>query len=116
MMLKPYTFHGGEPIYGAALVFAHNAKEARKVGWDFFGDLFTDRYIDCRVNLMRDSDYLFADADQEKLKNDLPHAILEPKSCSDCEMWGHSEIGLDGLCEECRDNILLDKSRDKVGE
>ncbi len=105
-MLKPYMFYSYDPSDGAALVFAHTAREAIKIGWDRFGDLFADRYIDCRASLMRNSDYLFVDADPEKLKNDIPHAVLEPTGCKSCETWGKSPIDANGLCEDCQYEYL----------
>lgn len=102
-MLKPYIFYGGKPQDGAFLVFAHTAKEARIVGWECCGSLLVDRYIDCRASLMRNSDYLFAEADQDKLIKDLPHVVLSPRCCDECHYWGKSAIGHDGLCEECRE-------------
>jgi len=91
---------------GAALVFAHTSKEARKVGWNEVGCLFTGEYIDFASTRLRNHDWLFEEANQEKLVDDIPHAIDNPKCCKGCEMWGgDSRIGEDGLCDECRGGL-----------
>ena len=100
--LKPYMGYsiGLGASEGAILIFAFTAKEAKKIGYR--ASILTDEYIDFAVRLMRNSPYLFKDADQEKLKSGMPHVIDNPTSCRHCESWG-SEIGDDGLCQDCRE-------------
>ena len=104
-MLKPYmgfsNFSGSED--GAVLIFAHTAKEARVVGWIAGGDILTDDYSDFTANLLRNHEHLFACADQAKIKQDIPHMVMEPPFCAECGMWG-DVIGADGLCDGCREN------------
>lgn len=103
-MLKPYmvfsNFSGSAE--GALLVFAHSVREARKVGWRCFSGELTDQYIDFGANLIRNSDFLLAEADIPKLIADEPHGVWNIKSCKWCERWGQSAIGDDELCEDCR--------------
>ena len=91
---------------GAALVFAHTAKEAKKIGWGGIGnDLTGGEYIDLAVTIIKDSPWIFGEADAEKFDRSEPHVIDSPRSCSSCEMWG-LEIFADGLCSNCRDNLF----------
>lgn len=103
-MLKPYFVYSREygPQEGALLCFAHTAQEARSVGFQNGGTDITDDYLDFGACLLRGCDWLYTEADQEKLKNDEAHLIWNMKSCSECEQWGHSPIGKDGLCDDCR--------------
>jgi hypothetical protein len=93
------------PSEGALLVFAHNVQEARVVGWRATSGVgLTDDYLDFGACAMKGRDWLFAEANQEKLSQDIPHLVWDIKSCDECEKWGHSQIGDDGLCDECREN------------
>jgi hypothetical protein len=114
-MLKIYMVYsrGAGSEEGAALVFAHSFQEARKVGWQSFGDLFTDEYIDLTAGLMRNHPWLYDEADKAKLAKDEPHGTIDPKSCNQCERWGQSPIGEDGLCEDCREDNKLDEIEDR---
>ena len=87
---------------GAFLVFAHTAREARKVGWYHAADLLTDEYIDLAARRLRDKPWLYNEANQEKLLQGRAHVIEDPTSCRDCLYWGLSPIGDDKLCEDCR--------------
>lgn len=103
-MLKMYMVYsrGAGPEEGAALAFAHNSQEARVVGWGGIVSDITDEFIDVASLRLRNKDWLYAEANQEKLKAEIPHHIDAPRSCSNCETWGESPIGDDGLCESCR--------------
>lgn len=106
-MLKTYMVYSRflTPSEGALLVFAHNVQEARVVGWQATsGADLTDDYLDFGACAMKGRDWLFAEANQEKLSQDIPHLVWDIKSCDECEKWGHSPIGDDGLCDECREN------------
>jgi hypothetical protein len=106
-MLKPYMIYSrtAGPQEGAALVFAHTAREARKIGWNGIGsDLTGGEFTDLAAGLIHDGNYLFADANPDKLAKDESHVIDSPRGCDQCEMWGQSAIGEDGLCEGCREN------------
>lgn len=97
MTLKPYMgfSRAGGSVEGAVLIFAHNAREAKKVGWgSLVYDICDGEYTDFAVRLIRDGEYLFSDADPEKLKADQAHVIESPKSvCSNCELWGMGPLG-----------------------
>jgi hypothetical protein len=86
---------GMGPAEGAALIFANTAKEARKVLWeDNWLDI--ERFIDVRINLIRGDEFL-----EKEKEHDYPH-VVRPIACDSCNMWGISEIGEDGLCDDCR--------------
>lgn len=86
------------PEEGAMLIFAHTAREARKIGYRYWWEY---EYIDFAVRRMRNCDWLYQEANILKLACDEPHAIDNPKSCSHCETWGGSPILEDGLCQNC---------------
>ncbi len=91
------------PHQGAALVFAHNKREARIVGWSVCAMDFTDEFTDFAAGQLPQKPWLFDEADPAKMAGNEPHAIFSPKSCRECGMWGHGPIGDDGICPECRD-------------
>lgn len=107
-ILKPYMFYSGlcGSCESAGLVFAKSSREAKRIGWQEFGSLFTDEYIDIRVRLLRNSNYLFREGNRDKLENNIPHTNDNPTSCSRCEMWGE-EISEDGLCQTCKDDLII---------
>lgn len=109
-MLKPYMFFSrcSGSQEGAALVFAHTAREAKTVGWQYCSGLIVDEFTDCAVRLLRDSEYLFQEANQEKLKLDKAHANDNPRTCSYCQLWGVGPIGSDGMCEGCRGDLAVE--------
>lgn len=95
-----YSRYGGAEE-GAILVFAHTSREARAIGW---GEApFDTEFIDFAALRLRNKDWLYEEANQEKLIAGIPHVNDNPETCSACECWGDSPIGDDGLCEECRD-------------
>ena len=97
--MKMYMGHGGEPEDGAVLIFAHTAKEAKKIAWSgILIDLCDHDYTNLRVKLIRDSEWLRA----ERRSDTEPHIVDDPRSCACCFLWGRSEIGDDGLCDYCR--------------
>ena len=91
---------------GAILIFAHTAREAKKVAWNdhsFIQDICDGDYINLRVTLMKDCDYIFKEANQDKLKANIPHVIESPTVCKDCELWGE-ELNEAGYCQGCQDD------------
>jgi hypothetical protein len=100
------------PADGAGLVFAHSHKEARKIGWQYFHDLIVTEYIDTAANLIKNAPWLYESANKELLEKDIPHGILEVPGCLQCEMWGE-EIGIDGLCTDCRMDNIRDHASEK---
>jgi hypothetical protein len=103
------------PGEGAVLIFAHTAREARKIAWAGFVFLDTD-YLDFAVNRLWNKDWLYEEADQDKLDADTPHVIDSPKGCESCWHWGHEPIGDDDLCNSCRHEILENMVDIEVGE
>jgi hypothetical protein len=102
-MLKPYMgFILDEPCEGAVLIFAHTSKEAKRIGWRDSNVLhdMTDSYVEVRIRYLKQSPYLFKEAEKTKLKKDIPHVIDSPTSCKRCELWG-GELNNDGYCESC---------------
>jgi len=98
---------------GAVLIFAHNSREAKKVGWNtptFLQTICDDEYINMRVRYLKSSGFLFKEANQEKLANDEPHVIESPTCCNGCEMWGY-ELNKNGYCEDCAESTQ--QGRDK---
>ena len=101
--MKSYMASADEPCEGAILVFAHSVKEAKKTAWQSYSiihEICDCEYINLRVSWMKDCDYMFEQADQEKLKNGEPHIIETPISCNGCEKWG-LELDEKGYCESC---------------
>ena len=89
------------PEEGAFLVFAHTAKQAKKVGWNAGRGMVVEEYTDLRVRWIRNSPWLRREADAVKLALGTPHVIDNPKSCKSCLQWGHTPIGAQGWCEDC---------------
>ena len=84
---------------GACLVFAHTAKEARKLAHRTMCDWFDGEWIDTAVRRLRGKPWLMLEADMAKLAEDEPHVIECPATCATCEQWGHEQIG--GHCTNC---------------
>ena len=106
--LKPYKAYNYDPAEGAILVFAKNAREAKKVSWEHTW-CDKDEYIYWRVKLLPKETWDFfyeKDADKELLEKGIPHVIEMPTGCKNCESWG-MVVGEDGLCDECRREIML---------
>ena len=101
--LNLYMGYVGDPREGAALIFAHTAKEAKRLFWKSGWASDAGEFTDARATRLRDRDYLYGHANKAKLEAGLPHVIESPNGCDACETWGQSEIGDDGLCDECRD-------------
>lgn len=94
------------PLEGAMLVFAHTVREAKKFAYQCadVSDICGNEYTDLAVNKIRNKDWLYEDADQKKLAAGMPHVVWNMKTCKNCETWGGSPIGEDGLCEECHED------------
>jgi hypothetical protein len=84
------------PSEGAFLIFANNAREARKIAYPSVSELNDGDYLDCAVQWMKNRPWLFAE-----MKRPEPHCVDNPKGCKECKQWG-DEIGDDGLCHDCR--------------
>jgi hypothetical protein len=100
--LKPYMVYSREagPCEGAFLVFAHKAREAKRIGYYAMSGMITDEYIDAAVNLLKNSEFLYEQANQEKLSLNIPHVIENPVCCKGCNLWGY-ELNKEGYCQDC---------------
>jgi len=86
---------------GAVLIFAHTAKEAKSVADAPLSCLgIAEDWIDIGIRWIRTSDYLYEQADKDKLKAGVAHVIENPESCKGCEMWG-GEFNDNGTCSIC---------------
>jgi len=100
-MLKAYSFHDGEPVDGAVLVFAHNFKEAKRIAYPAVRSWTDCEFIEMKGRHIRHDSWLKANAaDQEKLAADEPHVIDNPPTCKGCELW-FDELEDSGYCETC---------------
>lgn len=95
--LKPYTYYNSwlGPQECAFLVFAHNAKEAKKIGWQNDGEMVCTEYIEARVNLLPCEPHIMNQA----VSNE-PHAIECPVTCISCGIWGR-KLDENKICGEC---------------
>ena len=92
----------------ACLIFARTAREARPLA---AREVDTE-FIDVRVTWLRDSPWLFEQADPGKLSRGEAHVIGCPTSCAWCNLWGMELT--DGVCEECQPDE--DEARAKMKE
>ena len=97
--MKMYMSYSGDPMEGASLVFANNAREAKKLAWKHDPCCDGGDFTDVRVKLLKDKDFPWLR--KEALK-ETPHVNDCPKVCEGCETWGQYEIGEDGYCGGCR--------------
>lgn len=88
-----YDRHAG-PNDGAILVFAANAREAKKLAWPALYGWGTDFFIDVGIRWLR------SDCEHMRRKEG-PHVVESPPSCCDCEMWYSEPLDSDGRCEGC---------------
>ena len=101
--MKAYMAHDGCPEDGATLVFAHNVKEAKRVGWPVVQSWNPGaEYLELRAVWMKDRPWLLDEANKELLEVDKAHAIDDPRTCSNCELWGN-KLNADGICDSCTD-------------
>jgi hypothetical protein len=118
MKLKTYMgFVVNEGREGAVLVFAHTAREALKLARPYLEDWFQCDFIDARATIIRDSEYLYEEANQEKLGAGIAHVIDSPTTCNNCELWGVSRLCDNKYCEDCcEENCEHDDNGDCVPE
>ena len=105
--LKIYigSSRGAGPEEGAVLIFAHGIAEAKVLAWKMMRYDLVDDYIDVAVNRLWEKDWLFKDADQEKLKQGISHVVIDPTGCKRCELWGGTWINEQGICLDCEKEI-----------
>jgi len=112
--LKPYMgySHAGGSEEGAVLIFAHDIKEAKCVGWPVLHGMFVDDFTDMAVRIIKDGDYLFKQMPKwsvVKLNADIAHVVDNPPVCNNCEMWGGGEFNEEGYCPDCAEEIEDDR-------
>jgi hypothetical protein len=93
---------------GAVLVFAHSVREAKKVVWNQSGiidEITGNDFTDLAVRYLRNSEYLYEEADQAKLVAGIPHVVDDPTYCKNCELWGVGPLGENGICKDCEDGV-----------
>lgn len=74
---------------GAVLIFAKTSKGARKLGWATMKYLHDTTWLDMAVRRLRkNTDYLYGDADQQKLVLGIPHVVVDMRVCPNCELFG----------------------------
>ena len=59
-------------------------------------------WIDVAVNLIRNSEYLYKEGNQELLRKSIAHSIESPHCCERCEQWGY-ELDKENICTNCRE-------------
>jgi hypothetical protein len=101
ILLKPYIGFSQLGINeGACLIFAHHRQEAKKLAYPVLSSWsMIDEYTDIRIRWMKDKDFLYDEANKEKLKTNTPHVIKDPKSCDVCMLWGNELEN--GICKDC---------------
>lgn len=102
-MLKAYMGSGEDSTEGACLIFAHTAKEAKRIGYKDWARIWDIDFIEVRVRKLKQTDYLFSLADKGKLEKDIPHIIDDMPVCERCELWSEEPLNENGLCNDCRD-------------
>lgn len=101
--LRAYMVHGGEPIEGSVLVFAHTVQQAKVLGYpDISGWGLVDEFIQVRARWLRNSPWVFDEANKDKLAANTPHVIACPTTCKDCGLWG-LQLNDDEYCEDCEE-------------
>ena len=86
---------------GACLVFAHTGREAKTIGYPLIKDWFCSEWTDIIVKWLKDEDWLFDEADAEKIKNGEAHVIESPKTCHNCLLWGIEFRQGSNICVDC---------------
>jgi len=108
-MLKPYIGYSRSlgSTEGAILIFAHNTKEAKKLGFPYLKDFFSAEFTDVGVNRLWDAPFVYMDADKKLVDAGIAHVIDNPTSCTLCGYFGHEEINIEtGICVTCENQSL----------
>lgn len=88
MRLRAYRVSGPEPSEGASLVFAANARDAKRLGWrsiDFLPELCWHGYVDVRVKWLREGADFHRNAEMEAKGES--YVVESPDICERCELW-----------------------------
>jgi hypothetical protein len=88
----------------AVLIFAHNSKEARKLGWEEMKQLHGTAWTDMAVLVLRRNTVaLSQNADPVKLAAGEAHVIVHMDVCPKCYLFGEDGIDENDLCGYCGD-------------
>ena len=79
----------------ACLVFANSIREAKRLAFPVIKFWFDSEWIDIRVRVLADHEYL-----RSEQKEEFPHVVESPVSCSECHMWTNGAIK-NGSCNSC---------------
>ena len=89
------------PSEGAVLIFAHTAREAKRVGMrSVLSDITGGDFLDMAIRRIREPG-VERHGDAEKLARDEPHMNDSPNGCCDCECWFAAPYDAAGRCESC---------------
>ncbi len=107
--MKAYMAYSeyNSPIEGAILVFADDAKEAKKIAWasnTFVRDICDGEYTDLRIKWLKQFHWFVPLGDREKIAAGISHVIESPLSCPGCNYWG-VDIATDGECMDCGEYV-----------
>lgn len=108
-VLKPYMGYSNMAgsAEGAILIFAHDIKEAKAIGWRGMPGDICDVFTDMRIEwLGKDCEYLSNQVPQwskDKLAKGEAHVLDDPPTCKKCNLWGY-ELNENGLCEQCEED------------
>lgn len=102
--LKIYMGYDSElgPEEAAVLIFAHNSKEARKLGWEEMRQLQNTPWTQMSVLVLRENlKTLAKNADPVKLAAGESHVVTDMEVCPKCGLFGEFGIDENGLCGYC---------------
>jgi len=89
------------PESGAAIIFAHTAKEAKQFSFALNQDWGDGEWTDSAVRLLSGCDHLYEQADQKMLADGIAHMVDHPVVCSVCELWGLPIDPKTRICVNC---------------
>jgi hypothetical protein len=102
--LKAYMVHDGEESEKAALVFANNAQEARKIGYGY-NDIGSEGFLTVTANRLNSADCLCKNITNACIEHDatvLRQAGFQCEGDERCARCGLAEIdGKYPVCPEC---------------
>jgi hypothetical protein len=92
------------PGEGAVLVFAHSARDAKRLGWRTIKEWTGSEYLVVARPLPGKEVWLAAQEGVD-LEGE-PRMIGSPQCCDRCDLWGTaplSQLGGEVVCETCAD-------------
>jgi len=100
-MLKPYMgFMAIGPEEGACLVFAHTAREAKKLAYPVVCEGWGAHYTELRIRMLKSEPWLW------KLNPNNVKCVIEcPPTCRYCGFWGQEMMEGCDVCVKCYDGM-----------